>query len=370
MLRRASMRVSNVWQWEGRVNRTAYFFVGLAAFVLKFLLDWIVVTRVFHRPWSLLNYWRPFGAISGVHALSLENRLFAGAMLFLALPFIWLGLVMTVKRLRDAGEPTWLAALFFAPIANLAFFLVLSLKPSAKGIPLEEGAPWPGPHFLERWIPRTQAASALVSIGVTAMLGLGFTLLGTQVVAQYGWGLFVGLPFCLGLFAVLTHSYHEPRGYGECLPVAILPIAILGAILFLVAIEGAVCLAMAAPLASLLALLGGSLGEIIQGGRRGRRNTPAMVSMAVLLTPGFYGVEHFVRPQAGVFEVKSAIEINAPPKKVWGRAVACGAVRAGGGGAAALCVWAGAFCGPHRVGGGAAAVAISRDGESGADERD
>ncbi len=316
------MRVSNVWQWEGRVNRTAYFFVGLAAFVLKFLLDWIVVTRVFHRPWSLLNYWRPFGAISGVHALSLENRLFAGAMLFLALPFIWLGLVMTVKRLRDAGEPTWLAALFFAPIANLAFFLVLSLKPSAKGIPLEEGAPWPGPHFLERWIPRTQAASALVSIGVTAMLGLAFTLLGTQVVAQYGWGLFVGLPFCLGLFAVLTHSYHEPRGYGECLTVAILPIAILGAILFLVAIEGAICLAMAAPLASLLALLGGSLGYIIQAAHWGRRNTPAMLSMAVLLTPGFYGVEHFVRPQAGVFEVKSAIEINAPPKKVWGKVVA------------------------------------------------
>src|SRR5437762_7476561 len=126
------MGVANVWQWEGRVNRAMYFLVGAAAFGLKFLLDWAIVTQLFHRSWSLLNYWRPFGAISGVHALSLENRLFAGVMLFSALPFIWLGLAMTVKRLRDVGEPTWLAALFFAPIANLVFFLVLSLKPSAK----------------------------------------------------------------------------------------------------------------------------------------------------------------------------------------------------------------------------------------------
>jgi uncharacterized membrane protein YhaH (DUF805 family) len=315
------MRVANVWQWEGQVNRSTYFLVGLAAFALKFLLDWAVVTQVFRRQWSLFNYWRPFGAVSGIHALSLENRLFAGVMLFLALPFIWLGLAMTVKRLRDAGEPTWLAALFFAPVANLAFFLILSLKPSTKGTPLEEGAPWPGPHFLERWIPRTRAASALVSIAVTSVMGLAFTLLGTQVVAQYGWGLFVGLPFCLGLFAVLTHSYHEPRSFAECVTIAVLPVAILGAVLLVVAIEGVICLAMGAPLASVLALLGGSLGFVIQAAHWGRRQAPAMLSMVVLLTPGLYGVEHFTRPQPGVFEVKSAIEINAPPERVWEKVV-------------------------------------------------
>src|SRR5712675_203375 len=120
------MRMANVWQWEGRVNRATYFLVGASAFLLKFVVDWVVVTRLFHRPWSLLNYWRPFGAITGLRSLSLEDRLFAGTMMFVALPFIWLGLAMTVKRLRDAGEPTWLAALFFAPIANLVFYLVLS----------------------------------------------------------------------------------------------------------------------------------------------------------------------------------------------------------------------------------------------------
>jgi len=316
------MRIGNFCQWEGRVDRATYAAVGVSAFALKFVLDWLVVTRLFRRPWSLLNYWRPFGAISGIHGLRLEDRLFAGTMLLMAVPFIWLGLAMTVKRLRDAGEPTWVSALFFAPIANLLFFLVLSLKPSATETPREEGAPWPGPKFLDTWIPKTRAGSALVSIAITAAIGFGFTLLGTHLVTAYGWGLFVGLPFCLGLFAVLMHSYQQPRGYGECVTMAVLPVLMLGAILLLVAIEGIICIMMAAPLALILALLGGSLGYVIQAAHWGRRNAPAILSMAMLLTPGFYGIEHFTRPQPGVFEVKSSLEINASPEKVWQKVVA------------------------------------------------
>jgi len=71
-----------------------------------------------------------------------------------------------------------------------------------------------------------------------------------------------------------------------------------------------------------LALLGGSLGYMIQAAHWGRRNAPAILSMAVLLTPGFYGVEHFTRPQPGIFDVTSSTEINAPPAEVWQRVVA------------------------------------------------
>src|SRR6266404_3689243 len=285
--RRQLMRTANIWQWEGRVGRATYAAVGVAAFALKFFIDWVVVTRVFHRPWSLFNYWRPFGVISGVNALSFENRVFAGVMLFIAVPFIWLGLAMTVKRLRDAGEPTW-----------------------------------PGPRFLDAWIPETRVGSALVSILITATIGLGFTLLGTQVVATYGWGLFVGLPFCLGLFAVLTHSYREPRSYSECVLMAALPVFLLGAILLLLAIEGLICILMAAPVALVMALLGGSLGFAIQAAHWGRRNAPAILSLAVLLAPGFYGVAHVTRPQAGVLEVQRGSEISALPGRVWGKVVA------------------------------------------------
>ena len=315
------MRAWNLWQWQGKIGRATYASVGIIAFSLKFLIDWLTVTRAFHRPWSLLNYWRPFGAIHGMDSLSLENRFFAGTMLFVALPFIWLGLAMTVKRLRDAGQPTWLAALFFAPLANLAFFLALSLMPPSKR-DHDEALPWPGIRAFDRWIPRSKAGSAMVSTIATAFIGVLFTFVGTHYVATYGWSLFVGLPFCLGLFAVLTYSYHEPRGISESLIVAALPIAFLGALLLLVAIEGVICILMAAPLALGLAMLGGCLGYVIQRAHWGRPHAPAVLSMVVLLTPGLFGIEHFTRPQPGVFAVKSAIEIDAPPEKVWQKVIA------------------------------------------------
>src|SRR5215469_1700905 len=284
------MRPTSFWQWQGKAKRSTYAAVGIGAFATKFLFDWLLVTQLFHRRWNLLSYWRPFGAISGIHGLGVEDRVFAGTMLFLAVPFVWLGLAMTVKRLRDAGQPSWLCGLFFVPLVNLLFFLTLSVLPSAATSPYES-TPWPGPHFLDRWIPRSKAGSALASIAATTLFGLLFAWIGTRTAASYGWGLFLGLPFCLGLFAVLTYSYHGPRRTDECIAVALLPVAILSGVLLLVAIEGLICILMAAPLALTMSLLGGYLGTVIQAAYWGRRNAPAVLSMVMLLAPGMFGIE-------------------------------------------------------------------------------
>ena len=93
----------------------------------------------------------------------------------------------------------------------------------------------PGGHHrrpvaeLDRFIPRSKVGSAALSIAVTTLLGLGFVLMGTLVIGAYGWGLFVALPFCLGMFSVLLYSYHEPREWIDCLAVALLPVALVGA---------------------------------------------------------------------------------------------------------------------------------------------
>jgi hypothetical protein len=45
-----------------------------------------------------------------------------------------------------------------------------------------------------------------MAILLASVIGLAFLLLGTVVLQTYGWGLFVALPFCLGLFSVLLHK--------------------------------------------------------------------------------------------------------------------------------------------------------------------
>src|SRR5712664_3037199 len=242
-------RFVEMWRWQGKIDRKSYAIAGCSAFVLKYFLDKIVAFAVFGRQWFLWSYWQPLGPDARVNAIHSDTRAFAVTLLILALPFIWLGVTLTVQRLRDAGKPLWLVVLFFVPVINLLFFLLLCVMESHSAGAQREAMPWPETRMLDRWIPRSAVGAAAVSFALTIAIGFLFTVLGTEVLRSYGWGLYVALPFCLGLFSVLVYSYHEPRSFGSCMSVAVAPIALLGAVLILVLIEGLICILMAAPFA-------------------------------------------------------------------------------------------------------------------------
>jgi len=316
------MRFPDLWQWEGTVSRSTYALVGFIGFAAKYNLDRIVARFCFHRSWGLSNYWMPLGPAVHITQLASSGAAFAATLVALALPFIWVGVSMTVRRLRDAGLPVWLACLFFVPVVNLVFFVLLCALPARARGPAGEAAPWPGPRFLDALIPRSEMGSAALAIFLTALLGLGFVLLGTVVANVYGWGLFVALPFCLGLFSVLLHSYREPRSLGPCMGVAALSVGMLAVALLMFAVEGLICLLMAAPLGLLLALLGGGLGYSIQSHHWDRAGTPALLSAVLLFLPGFLGLEHMARVEPPTLEVHTAIEVNAAPEQVWREVIA------------------------------------------------
>jgi len=312
----------NFWKFSGKVDRKTYAIVGLVAFFLKENLDRFVAGFYFHRPWSIFQYWVPLNSAANIRTLSPDLARFSAAMLALALPFIWLGVAMTVRRLRDVGQPVWLVALFFVPYVNLFLFAALCLLPSREQPVHTESAPWPGPRSLDGLIPETQLGSAILSIVLSSVIGLLFVLLGVQVAGAYGWGLFVALPFCLGLFSVLLYSYHAPRDFIDCTAVSLLPVVILGGVLLIVAIEGLICIMMAAPIAGALAFLGGLLGYLIQARYWWQRNAPPILSVVLLVVPAFFGMERAAGLQAETFRVQTAIEVNAPPEQVWQKVIA------------------------------------------------
>jgi len=79
---------------------------------------------------------------------------------------------------------------------------------------------------------------------------------------------------------------------------------------------------MAAPFAVGLAALGGTLGYSIQAGYWRAKEAPAMLSIVLLFTPSFIGLERLANAQPETFVVKSAIEVNAAPEAVWKEVVA------------------------------------------------
>jgi hypothetical protein len=296
--------------------------VGLILVLLKHHLDRLIAALYFDYEPSFFNYLAPLGKAARLNHLSLIETKFLVTLLLFSIPFLWIGVAMTVQRLRDAGQPVWLVVLFFIPVINVLFFLALCVLPPRERSQEFEGAPWPGPHLLDAVIPHSALGSAVLAIFVTAVLGLGFVGIGTLVIGAYGWGLFVALPFCLGMFAVLLCSYHEPRELGDCIAVSLLPVGIVGVALILVAMEGFICVLMAAPFALGLAALGGVLGYSIQARHWRPKQAPAVLSLVILLVPVTFGVEHAAALRPPVFEVRTAIEVNAPPEKVWDQVVA------------------------------------------------
>ena len=292
------------------IGRARYFLFGIVLFAIKHNADRFIAA-LNGRPWGLLNYWAPIQRAIAIGSLTPEDRTFLGALVAASLPFIAAGVLLTVRRLRTLAWPPWLVAIFFLPFLNLILFAVLSLATS----PRETTDFSRAPSGLGRWIPESTIGSALASLAVSVPLGILMTMLGTTALAHYGWGLFVAVPFCVGLGAALIHGYHQPRTVGECVSVAVTENLLLGLGILAVAFEGLVCLLMAAPIALAVGVLGGFVGYCIQ--HQPRAHQPATLMIVLLFSPGFMAVEHRIVGEAPTLKVVTAIEVNAPPERVW-----------------------------------------------------
>jgi hypothetical protein len=317
-----SSPIARLLSWRGTIDRGAYVAVGVVLFAIKHNLDRIVATVYFNHRWSIFNYWI-FDNHSALDTIPAGRAKFYFTMAALAIPFIYIGVVLTLKRLRAIGLPLWLVAFFFLPFLNLVFFLLLSILPSHG----ERAAPSDSfvarlSHTVGRVIPNNPLGAAAVGILVTVPLAIGAIFVSVNTMGDYGWGLFVGLPFFLGLISVLLYGFHAPRPLGMCLVVSILSIAFVCMALFAFAIEGIICLIMAAPLGFILALFGGLIGYVIQRRPTYTAESFHVFSLLVIALPLLMGLEHSIKQEPPLNRVSTQVQIHAPPEKVWENLVA------------------------------------------------
>ena len=304
----------DLWHCDGTIDRGRYFLLRAALFAVKHNLDRLIASW-FGRPWRPFNYLAPGGLLT---SLSGTDAKFYATLIVTALPFIWAGVVLTLRRLRAAGLPGWLVVLFFVPLLNLLFFLILCLLPS-RG----PAASASGPGFLDRLVPESRGGSAVAGVLLATLAALPLVALGVKIFQQYGWGLFVGLPFAMGFASALVYGYHAPRSLGSCIGVGWLSVGIAGAALVSMAIEGMICLVMAAPLALVLAAMGSTIGYFVQSrGPQARTATPSLLLALLLASPSLMWGEYVVGSFPPLMPVRTAIEISAPPDVVWRHVVA------------------------------------------------
>ena len=233
------------WSFSLRIGRGQYLGMGVVLFLIKFAIDWVIAKFAFNRSWSPVNYliW-PDDRTVKLTELPFEDQMFAIVLLGVSLPFIWMGIILTLQRLNATELPRWLTVLFFVPIVNYLLFAVLTVLPNRDSRTIDE-LPKARPVRLRdrhrEWVGHSYWKSGLISLLLTVPLAVAAVALETVILGSYGFSLFVGAPFTIGLLSALLVGFSEPRPFWVCLLTGFFTAFCCAVGLLVVALEGAIC---------------------------------------------------------------------------------------------------------------------------------
>ena len=304
-------RYFRLWfAFEERVGRRAYLLSGLFLAAVKFAGDSLLVYAGTGRLWDPFDYQSSMirlinGPLEGAPSWVLVS------LVAWSIPFLWIGISMSMRRSLDAGFTAWFALFFFVPVLKYALMLGLCIAPSSPDRPVD---PEDRPRTYEQRLP-----SAMMAIASGMLLGLTMLALSIFLLKSYGVALFLGTPFVVGAFTAWLFNRRYPASGSETQHIVFMTIACVGGVTLVTAAEGALCLFMAAPLALLLGAMGASIGRSVALFNSEEPVRNAVVGLVALPLAASMDAR---LPATDLREVRSSIEINATPDVVWRSVIA------------------------------------------------
>ena len=310
------------------LDRAAYVRAGLALMVLKYVVDAALIGVFAGVFWTPVDYLLPMVTFNAAKVAGFPAALNI-ALLLWTVPFLCIGVSLSVRRAIDARLFPGMVLLFFVPLLNYLMMLALALVPSRT----REEAPsirdrFPSQYGEEPPIPVVSGGlsrSGQMAIIMGAATGLAAVGVGTMLLRSYGGSLFLGTPFLIGLVSAVVSNRAEERTRNETMAIGQLALLATGGALLFFAIEGAICLAMAVPIAAPIALLGSYIGYVLV--RRGRPSSLSHFSLLLFLMLGT-AIDAAVPAPPGARIVTTAIEIDASPEVVWRHVTSFGDIKA------------------------------------------
>ena len=306
--RRPGIEIGRLLQlWFGfrqDVGCVAYAAAGFVLMLFKYAIEALVLWLFIHAEFSPLDFLNPI--------LSAREELVAGAPEWLGwtwfvwtLPFLWIAVTMSVRRAANAGASPWLGLLVLVPVVNLVCMLMLAALPTRRSEPRRTDAgTLPAMH---------RVRSAVMGVGVGLLIAAGMVGIGIYVFDTYGASLVLGTPILMGAVGGLIYNSAGSRSVAASINLGMLTILLAGVALLLFALEGVICIFMAAPIAVPLGGLGGVIGKLIA--EMTIQPVQGMIAVIVFF-PLWAGAETLAPPQRE-FIVMTAVEIDALPKRVW-----------------------------------------------------
>ena len=296
------------------VRRGEYFVVGVGLMALKYAVEagtLLAVTGKWLSPAAFLSplYTQRLALLDNAPA-------WVGIAYFVwTLPFLWVANSMSARRAADAGASPWAGLCVLIPGLNYAVMLLLCLVPTAKRRPAAAPNAATAEHLGYNPMP-WKLAAVLVGPAITVVT----MAVSVNWLNEYGLVVFLLAPMAIGATSAFLALRAEPARVGRAFGLALLSLLASGATLMLFALEGAICLLMAAPLILPTGLIGAAVGVTIAKStiRPGRPYGPAV---CVLILPLLAAAEPHL-PGSPLRSVTTTVIVNAPPETVWRQVVA------------------------------------------------
>jgi len=168
-------------------------------------------------------------------------------------------------------------------------------------------------QLIENILPANDTKRKWVAIGLTVIVAGLLTLWGIYVIGQYGIALFILTPLFIGASPTILYGLKKQITKKEAFFIGLLALGIFTAGLLVFAIEGLICIAMAAPIGLLLTWVGSLIGYAIID--KTPNNAPTAMLILISIIPTIAFVEKDSEP--ALTSVTTSIEIDADPQTVW-----------------------------------------------------
>lgn len=168
-------------------------------------------------------------------------------------------------------------------------------------------------ELIEKILPTDDKKRKWIAVGLTVIISGLLTLWGIYGIGQYGIALFILTPLFIGAGSTILYGLKKDITKREAWLIGLLTLGIFTAGLLVFAIEGVICIAMAAPFGLLLTWVGSLIGFAIINKTPNNAPTAMLILIGIIPTMAF--IEKDSEPS--LTSVVTSIEINADPQTVW-----------------------------------------------------
>src|SRR5215217_3768162 len=171
--------------------------------------------------------------------------------------------------------------------------------------------------ILDNILPVEKIKRKWASVGITALISGLLTIWGIYGIGQYGIALFILTPLFIGAGSTILYGYENKITKKQAWYVGLLTLGIFTLGLLIFAIEGVICIAMAAPFGLLLTWVGSLIGYSIVNKNSNNATSAMIILVLIIPTTGFIEKNQ----ELTLTSVVTSIEINASPETVWNNVV-------------------------------------------------